>query len=431
MSRELIIEADGGSRGNPGPAGFGALVRDGKTGAVLCEEAGFIGHATNNVAEYRGLIAGIEAARQIDATARLDIRLDSKLLVNQMSGQWKLKSPELKVLAKEAKAALGEAEASFRWVPREDNTRADALANEAMDRESGLSHVTGAGLVEPTQATDGNSLFESHQADALPLPELRQPESAPFEPTVVMGDFSADVGDLASGVRLAQMTTSGTQRRLGTPGEPTTVILVRHGMTEVTASDAFAGAAIPGASLSQEGRAQAAAAAEELKRMLAVPWVFVPRPTVAFTSPTARTVETAQLVAPAIGLEAKQDRTWIEEDFGQWDSLTKVQTNQRWPNGLDQWYQDPEYAPPGGESRAQVGRRIWQALNQLVANHPGQSVLLVTHGMAIRAALGAALGAPPAAWFAFRVAPASITVLRLWPGGLSEVVCTNRTVAAN
>ena len=88
MSRRLTVEADGGSRGNPGVAGYGALVRDTDTAALLAERAEPLGKASNNVAEYRGLIAGLEAAYAIDPSAQVHVRMDSKLVVEQMSGRW-------------------------------------------------------------------------------------------------------------------------------------------------------------------------------------------------------------------------------------------------------------------------------------------------------------------------------------------------------
>src|SRR5690625_1296171 len=78
---KLIVEADGGSRGNPGPAGFGAIVKDARTGTILAERAEYLGIATNNVAEYRGLIAGLRAAAEINPTASVVARMDSKLFV--------------------------------------------------------------------------------------------------------------------------------------------------------------------------------------------------------------------------------------------------------------------------------------------------------------------------------------------------------------
>jgi probable phosphoglycerate mutase len=100
--RLFIVEADGGSRGNPGPAAYGAVVRDPQTSEVLAAEGLPIGRATNNVAEYRGLIAGLEMARDLDPTAALDVRMDSKLVIEQMAGRWKIKHPDMKPLALQA-----------------------------------------------------------------------------------------------------------------------------------------------------------------------------------------------------------------------------------------------------------------------------------------------------------------------------------------
>ena len=98
---KLIVEADGGSRGNPGPAGYGAVVLDPATEEVLAERAEGLGVATNNVAEYQGLIAGLRAAIELGAT-EVEVRMDSKLVVEQMSGRWQVKHPAMKPLALEA-----------------------------------------------------------------------------------------------------------------------------------------------------------------------------------------------------------------------------------------------------------------------------------------------------------------------------------------
>ena len=99
MSRRVIVEADGGSRGNPGPAAYGALVRDADTGEVIAERGESIGVATNNVAEYRGLIAGLELYNEHTPGADLEVRMDSKLVIEQMSGNWKIKHPDMRPLA--------------------------------------------------------------------------------------------------------------------------------------------------------------------------------------------------------------------------------------------------------------------------------------------------------------------------------------------
>ncbi|WNB84509.1 reverse transcriptase-like protein [Cellulomonas sp. ATA003] len=143
--RRLLVEADGGSRGNPGPAGYGALVRDASTGAVLAERADYLGVASNNVAEYTGLVAGLEAARAIDPEAVIEVRMDSKLVVEQMSGRWQIKHEDMRRLAAEARAVAAGARVVYTWVPRAQNGAADALANEAMDHRVAVSRVPGAG----------------------------------------------------------------------------------------------------------------------------------------------------------------------------------------------------------------------------------------------------------------------------------------------
>ena len=134
MTRRLLIEADGGARGNPGPAGYGAVVRDAATREVLAELSEAIGHATNNVAEYSGLLAGLRAAAKLAPGADTEVRMDSRLVVEQMSGRWKIKHPDLRVLAAQAgQAARALGRVTYIWVPRERNAHADRLANQAMD----------------------------------------------------------------------------------------------------------------------------------------------------------------------------------------------------------------------------------------------------------------------------------------------------------
>ena len=140
----FVIEADGASRGNPGHASYGTVVRNMGTGEVVVELAGVLGHATNNVAEYNGLIAGLEAVAELDPNAIVEVRMDSKLVVEQMSGRWQIKSPDMRELAMRARELLPYANITYTWIPREDNKHADALANEALD-----SHLAGgSGKIE-------------------------------------------------------------------------------------------------------------------------------------------------------------------------------------------------------------------------------------------------------------------------------------------
>ena len=133
MARILVVEADGGSRGNPGESGSGAIVADQATGELLAEISLYGGIASNNVAEYKGMIAGVRRAIEIDGDAELLVRLDSKLVVEQMSGRWKIKHPAMAELAAEAREVLTGTPVRFQWIPRLENSRADKLANLAMD----------------------------------------------------------------------------------------------------------------------------------------------------------------------------------------------------------------------------------------------------------------------------------------------------------
>lgn len=133
MPASYLVEADGGSRGNPGPAAYGAVIMDAATKQVIAQTAEFLGIATNNVAEYRGLLAGLMIVAELDPGASILVRLDSKLVVEQMSGNWKIKKPELLKIAIDARKAFEPAQVVYQWIPRERNVAADALVNECLD----------------------------------------------------------------------------------------------------------------------------------------------------------------------------------------------------------------------------------------------------------------------------------------------------------
>jgi probable phosphoglycerate mutase len=176
----LIVEADGGSRGNPGPAGYGALVRDADTGALLAERAASVGRATNNVAEYGGLVAGLEAALSIDPGASVEVRMDSKLVVEQMSGRWQIKHPDMKKLAVQARDLARQiGSVRYTWIPRAQNSAADALANSAMDgkpvhRDAGPApvEIEAAETAEPAPVVTTRTLLLRHGRTAH-TPERR------------------------------------------------------------------------------------------------------------------------------------------------------------------------------------------------------------------------------------------------------------------
>lgn len=386
MGRALIVEADGGSRGNPGPAGFGALVRDAASGEVLAEAAEALGTATNNVAEYRGLIAGLEAAARIDAGASVVARMDSKLVVEQMSGRWKVKHPSMRPLAeraKEAAAALGSV--VYEWVPRAENAHADALANEAMDA-----------------AAEGRPVRLGGIGGGGEAPSPAAPSSGGTEPPAARAQMASSAG-----------TSTGTPSGAVGGGwsaepdtAPTRLVLLRHGETPMSVEKRFAGTG--DIELTEAGREQARRAA----RGLAGTGIEV-----VVSSPLRRTMDTARIVAEELGLEVEPEEGLRETDFGEWEGMTFGEVQERRPEDLARWLADPEVAPPGGESLAAAVRRAGEARDKVAVRHRGRTVLVVTHVTPIKALVAQALGAPVEALYRMHVDVSSVSRVDVFSDG--------------
>ena len=334
----LVVEADGGSRGNPGPAGYGAVVRDADSGEVLAERSESLGTTTNNVAEYSGLISGLETAADLAPGADVHVKMDSKLVVEQMSGRWQIKHPALRPLATRAgEAARRLGRVTYEWVPRARNTHADRLANQAMD-----------------EAKNGGARARGSS------PEAGGPDSAPRP---------------GPGWSAAQ-------------GEPTTTVLLRHGETPLSVERRFAGRGdIP---LTETGKLQAKAAAQRLAAARGGVDLIV-------TSPLQRARLTAEAVAAATGAPIQVDDGWIETDFGEWEGLSYAEAMDRWPDEVTAWMKDTAKAPPRGESFAAAGRRVLAALGRLLARAEPGRVVVVSHVTPMKTVLRHALLAPPPA----------------------------------
>ena len=168
LTVRVVIEADGGSRGNPGPAGYGAVVLS-EDGTVLAERSEYLGVETNNVAEYSGLIAGLQAAQELGATS-VAVRMDSKLVVEQMNGTWQIKHERLRSLATQAnqlRAAFDSV--TFEWIPRERNHRADRLANQAMDSAADTRQPPALPTWTPPTGTPTRLILVRHGSTAHSL----------------------------------------------------------------------------------------------------------------------------------------------------------------------------------------------------------------------------------------------------------------------
>jgi probable phosphoglycerate mutase len=395
----VVVEADGGSRGNPGPAGYGAVVRDASTGEVLTERSEAIGTATNNVAEYWGLIAGLTAAAELGAT-RVEARMDSKLVVEQMSGRWQIKNPGLRPLAAEAAKLVGRfAAVTFTWIPRERNRHADALANAAMDTAAGRT---------PTGPT-------------VTAPRIVEP---PRE--VAAPDSPARAAAREAAAHAATKATTGTDPATALASweprsttEATRLVLVRHGQTEWTAQRRYSGRGdVP---LSERGREQARAAAARVAALA---------PTVAavVSSPLSRCTATARPIASALGgVPLRTEDDLVECDFGAWEGRTFAEVRQDWPGELDAWLASTAVAPPDGESFTDVTVRVRRALRGLLDAYPGETVVVVSHVSPIKILLRDALAAEDAFLHRLYLDPAGVSVLDLWADGGVAVRSVNDT----
>jgi ribonuclease H / adenosylcobalamin/alpha-ribazole phosphatase len=373
MPRRVIVEADGGSRGNPGPAGFGALLRDADTREVIADVAEYIGQASNNVAEYSGLIAGLELYREHTPDADLEVRMDSKLVIEQMSGNWKIKHVNMRPLALRAKQ-LAPPMTAWTWVPREQNKDADRLANIAMDLAAGAAR--------------------SRPPGDDPTPEALEAAE------------DVEVADQRPNTPLIGWATEH--------GEPTTIVFVRHGETVHTTDRRFSGPGGDDPGLTDDGWAQARRAAAALGDDGAYAALV--------SSPLRRTRETASAIAETLGLEVEIDDEFREAAFGDWDGYTVDDVRERWPAEFESWRESFfDSAPPGGEALSAVRERVEKALLTLVEAHPGEKVVVVSHVNPIKFAVRYCLDAPVEIVNRMLLAPASITTLSFYATGATAM----------
>ncbi|SMD22005.1 probable phosphoglycerate mutase [Lentzea albidocapillata] len=350
---KVIVEADGGSRGNPGPAGYGAVVRDKFSGETLAERKGFIGVATNNVAEYQGLIAGLRAARELNAET-VDVRMDSKLVVEQMSGRWKIKHPSMQPLAREAQEVARDFQKiTYEWIPRERNRQADRLANEAMDDEA-----------KPPQAEGA-----------------KQPHWS------------------------------------GAAGEPTRLILLRHGQTRLSVDRRYSGRGDH--PLTELGLEQAERAAARLSKMDGIAGVI--------SSPLQRAQQTAGKLADKIGLEVVTHQGLIETDFGTWEGLTFAEASKQDPEVHRRWLGDTSVKPPDGESFDEVHARVRKARTDIIARYGGKTLVLVSHVTPIKTMLRQALDVGPQFLFRMHLDLTGVSIAEFYPDGHASVKLVNDT----
>ncbi|WP_070378897.1 bifunctional RNase H/acid phosphatase [Rhodococcus sp. WMMA185] len=365
----VVVEADGGSRGNPGPAGYGAVVFDAPHDTVLAERWESLGVATNNVAEYRGLIAGLEAAAELGASM-VDVRMDSKLVIEQMSGRWKVKHPDMIPLQRSASEIAQRFEqVNYTWIPRAENSHADRLANQAMDAADLGPEVEPASSLLP----------------AAPASALQAPPAAPGWMDV--------------------------------QGAPTRMLLLRHGQTPLSVERRYSGRGNP--SLTDVGRAQADGAAKRFAGHGEI--------TAVVSSPLARAQQSAAGAAAALGLPVTVVEGLTETDFGDWEGLTFREAAERDPELHRRWLSDTSVRPPSGESFDEVRERIVGVRNDLTSTYGGATIVVVTHVTPIKMLLQLALDAGPSLLYRLHLDLASLSIADFYPDGGSSVRLVNDT----
>ena len=421
----LDVECDGGSRGNPGIAGCGSSVlEDDQEVAARWE---FIAKATNNVAEYQGLINALELAIEVAkirgvaaADLEIQVRMDSKLVVEQMSGRWKIKHPDMKPLAarvKELETTL--AAVTYNWVPRAQNKRADELANRAMDDGIGGRWFDDALSFQPA-------------ADSVEAGEDAAPASAGASGTA--GNEST--GPEATGA--AAMTDAASAPEWHPGGKPTRLWVLRHGQTEMSVQKQFSGLSDP--ELTSHGREQARRAAAYVAGQLAgsaggnAGAGSSAGPVAIYSSPLKRTRQTAEAVAEALsealaaspagggGPGTAKPRVHVTEaliemNFGDWEGRTFAEVMDEFPLEHDACFWDSSAAPSGGESPDDVLARVRPFLRDVARNHPGEDVVLVSHVTPIKSILRHAFCASGALYRTLHLDLAGLSVIEIFPDG--------------
>ncbi|WP_433598705.1 bifunctional RNase H/acid phosphatase [Nocardia sp. CA-135953] len=414
---EVIVEADGGSRGNPGPAGYGAVVFGADHIRILAERREYVGITTNNVAEYRGLIAGLEAAAELGARL-VSVRMDSKLVVEQMSGRWKVKHASMIPLADRARRLVaGFDSVTFTWIPRAENSHADRLANEAMDDATLIGEVHAA----------ERQLLDAGAAAATLAEEVREAEEQLLgwtdEPQNSARGVEEHLPSRIDAARDAQSTASNTRAAenppawTGATGRPTRLLLLRHGQTALSIQRRYSGRGNP--PLTDLGREQAARAAKMLAAKGGIAAVV--------TSPLGRARETAEAAATALDIPVRVLDGLTETDFGDWEGLTFQEAAQRDPQLHARWLGDPSTPAPNGESFDQVRERVEAARRDLLALYPGQNIVVVSHVTPIKTLLQLALGVGPSLLYRLHLDLASLSIAEFYPDGGSSVRLVNDT----
>ncbi len=361
----IYLYADGASRGNPGPAAYGVHIED-ANGSTIADLGEAIGIVTNNQAEYSGVIAGL---RYLATTNYRDvtIRMDSKLVIEQLSGNWKINNPQLRELAGQASELLRDFNVVLQWIPREQNYKADANANAALDS----------------------------------------------------GDFST-AADAYIELATIQPRSIRAPRQYV---EPTTVVVVRHGHTVNTEKNLISGGDGTDPELSPLGEREAAGAAWEIPKLLE--FFDLPDAMAVIHSPMVRTTQTAKSIAESLGIEMREDARLKEIGFGDWEMFEMAKLETDAIELVASWRGSLTVKPPNGESILDMQSRVWDSLAEAIETYRGGTIVLSTHMMPTRAVAAAALRGAESIYFNLNTSPGGISIYRFFGMDFAEIFALN------
>lgn len=361
----IFLYADGASRGNPGPAAYGVHIED-LSGNTIADLGEALGIATNNQAEYAAVIAGL---RYLSTTSYRDvtIRMDSKLVIEQLSGNWKINNPQLRELASQARDLLRDFNVVLQWIPREQNFKADANANSALDS----------------------------------------------------GDFSTAADAYIELASIQPRSIRAPRQYV----EPTTVVVVRHGHTVNTEKNLISGGDGTDPELSPLGESEAAGAAREIPKLLA--FFDLPDALAVIHSPMLRTTQTAQAIAEHLGVEIVGDPRLKEIGFGDWEMFEMAKLETDAIELVSSWRGSLTVRPPRGESIMDMQSRVWDSLAEAIETYRGGTVVLSTHMMPTRAVAAAALRGSESIYFNLNTSPGGISIYRFFGMDFAEIFALN------
>ncbi|OKL49204.1 histidine phosphatase family protein [Boudabousia marimammalium] len=432
--RRLVINTDGGSRGNPGIAGYGLVIVDADTEEEILTRSVFIAEATNNVAEYSALV---DALMQVAAltkewgeAAQVMVRADSKLVVEQMTGNWKIKDSSLQRLAIAAQRAYPARLVTYKWVPRAENKHADALANEAMDRGFNPDDPADADKVQAAAEAAKDQAAQARKLTATSekaLSSLNANENA--TQVALDGEIFANLDETqkseeqSAPIKEDQNTMAAQSSTLTETATDTYLVLVRHGATKYTEAGLLCGGYDEiDPPLSEAGLHQISGAAALTKKLGKTVYSWIPEPTTLYASPVKRAAQLGELLGENLALPVQTDERLREINVGEGLGKSITELFATHPDLPKRWMRFEKDIWPGLESLGSMIERLGSFTENVWKRHEGETVVVACHEIVTRVIAAYALHWPGPVIAGLEIPLASTTILRRHADGKVTLV---------